>query len=595
MPEHNISLVVWCCDDYLLSDGSIKYRREINELKRDNKQNIALTSDSDVHRILSSATDLFIDVLRTDDEILSINNISRKYRIEPKKIAIVSNNEVAFGIKGYEAIKPNNIMRFVHARQDQKHNTSEPSEVLKYKEKGFKSREEALELLRIICMKYGFFWARHELVDLLGRYDNLKEQTEAYELCKTFSVKDPEMRFKLAGMYKMGIGTDKDMENYMSNLKESMLGGSDKAKYEWIRNVIDNKISHEYKNAIKFMDENNPQLRGLLAKMYKYGYGVDKDIDKAVELMSSSAKDGVGWARNELTDLMIQRNMGDDYEQAFKKCSDFASEGDAWAKGRLARMYYRGIGTNKDVEKAIALMSEAAEGDVKWARNELVEMLKDYVAPKIPKGLYNQLFTDTESAFEEIESILIENPESARNTLEEIEELNKVIRNPAVEAHLIRQRILSKEGPQALNNLINLALGGNKTACDMLGVLYYEGKEIDKNLDFAITYTRLSLKNKTGREVNRLTDLLLERGRNEDFAEAFEICSKSSQGGDAWSTARLGKMYENGKGVEKDIDEAIELFRKASDAGVPWAKDKLKWLLVERNTEQDIKELKRMK
>ena len=222
-------------------------------------------------------------------------------------------------------------------------------------------------------------------------------------------------------------------------------------------------------------------------------------------------------------------------------------------------------------------------------------MLKDYVAPKIPKGLYNQLFTDTESAFEEIESILIENPESARNTLEEIEELNKVIRNPAVEAHLIRQRILSKEGPQALNNLINLALGGNKTACDMLGVLYYEGKEIDKNLDFAITYTRLSLKNKTGREVNRLTDLLLERGRNEDFAEAFEICSKSSQGGDAWSTARLGKMYENGKGVEKDIDEAIELFRKASDAGVPWAKDKLKWLLVERNTEQDIKELKRMK
>lgn len=594
--KNDVNLVIWCCENHLLPDDSVKYRKEINELKRNNKQNIALTNDPHVLEILSSSNDLFIDVLKSKDKLSSIDVISQKYMIQPKRIAVIYDSKEPFKIEDYNVIKTSEVMHLLDIEQNQNTYALESLDVLKYREKRFESREEAITLLREINKKYDLPWARHELIDLLVQSNNLKEHSEAYEICKASSVKDPEMKFKLARMYKMGIGTDKDMKNYMSNLKESMLSGSNKAKYEWIRNVITNRISDEYENAVELMDESDPQLRGFLAKMYSLGYGVKKDLDKAIELMESSGADGVGWARNELTDLLIQRNRGDDFKQAFEKCSDFASEGDVWAKGRLARMYRDGIGTDKDMDKAKSLMSEAAVGGVPWAKNELAEILREHVKSQIPQSISKRLFNSTEQAFEEIESIYEKSPESAKSILIEIEELNKMIMNPDIKANLIKQKVMSDENSaKALNDLINLALSGNKTASKMLGTLYYEGNKVDKNLDFAITYTRLSLKDKTGREVNKLTDLLMERGNDEDLTEAFEICLRSSQEGDAWSTARLGRMYKIGKGVEKNMDKAIEYFRTASDAGVPWAKDELKWLLGRRDAEQDVKELKKMK
>lgn len=593
--KNDINLLMWCCEDHLLPDGSIRYENEINKLKRNNKQSIALTDDARVYDTLSSASDLFINVLLSENKENTIKEISEEYRIRPRDIAIIHDGQEPFDIEGYNFIHVQEALQSLNEEQNRKIYVSEPPEVMRYREKRFESREEAIELLREIYRKYDIPWVKHELTDFLARSTDPKERSEAYRICRLSSSKDPEMKFKLARMYKMGIGTGKDMDKYMVNLKELMLGGSNKAKYEWIRNVIDRKVSDEYEEALKLLDESDSQLRGYLAKMYSRGQGVKQDLDKAIELMGSSAEDGLGWARNELTDLLVQRNKGDDVKQAFEKCSDFASEGDLWAKGRLARMYRYGIGTKKDMDKAKSLMSEAAEGGVPWARKEIEEILKDEISADIPQNISKYLFDDTDKAFRELDLFYEKDPKFAKDALIKIEELNRSIMNPDINVNIIRQKIKMDDGStQALNELTNIALRGNRVASEMLGNLYSEGDVVERNVDLAITYARLSTKGSTGREVNKLIDLLMERGRNEDLTEAYEICLRSSREGDAWSTGRLGRMYKNGKGVEKNTDEAIKHFRTASNGGVTWAKDELNWLLEQRNTAQDVKELKKL-
>lgn len=589
-------LIVWYCDDYLSADGFIKYENVLNQLKRNNKQNIALTDDKYTFNVLSSATDLFLNVYMSNNLEKSIKFISEKYRIRPKNITIVYDGITPPENTEFNIIDVNNLQSSLDKGQNFKTQIPEPPEVLAYRERRYTSKEEAIKLLREIYRKCDTAWVRHELTDLLRQSNNRKDQSEAYRLCKSFAAKDPEMKFKLAEMYRMGIGTDKNTEEYVINLKSSMMEGSTKAKYEWIKYVIEKKIAEEYEETIKLLDESDPQLRGYMARMYRYGYGVKKDIDRAIDLMGSSASDGIGWARNELTDLLILRNSGDDAEQAFEKCSEFASEGDAWAKGRLARMYRDGVGIEKDTDKAISLMSEAAKSGVSWAKKELEDMLCNGASVQIPKDVNKYIFDNTERAFKEIESIYETEPEVAKDVLEKIEELNKILMNPDIDTYLMKYKVEYGEGSiEALNGLMNLALGGNRIASEFLGLIYSEGKKIERNIDFAITYTRLSLKGKSGKEINRLIDLLIERGKNEDLSEAFEICLESSQEGDLWSTARLGRIYKNGHGVEKDMDKAIEYLRTASDGGVPWAKDELKWLLGQRNTAQDVKELKKLK
>ncbi|GBC10321.1 hypothetical protein RclHR1_09520006 [Rhizophagus clarus] len=54
-------------------------------------------------------------------------------------------------------------------------------------------------------------------------------------------------------------------------------------------------------------------------------------------------------------------------------------------------------------------------------------------------------------------------------------------------------------------------------------------------------------------------------GMNIYLQKAFELYQKAANLGNIKAQFNLGKIYENGKGVEKDMDQAIFWYKKSAD------------------------------
>jgi len=203
-----------------------------------------------------------------------------------------------------------------------------------------------------------------------------------------------------------------------------------------------------------------------------------------------------------------------------------AGEGDIGAMGRLGRMYRDGKGVEKDLDKAIEWMRKAAERNPNW-KNEFMYMLWK------------------------------------RGTLEDLRELNGNAEKGAAE--------------------------GNAFALQWLGRMYRDGKGVEKDLDKAIDMMRKTAEKIQGWSRNELIDMLWKRGTPEDFAEMKDIAETAAGEGDIGAMSRLGRMYRDGKGVEKDLDKAIEWMRKAAESGNKWTVIEYVDTLWKRSSFQDLK------
>ncbi len=119
----------------------------------------------------------------------------------------------------------------------------------------------------------------------------------------------------------------------------------------------------------------------ILSHYYRDGIVVDKNLDRAIELMRLAIEctkgvDDTVPEENELFDLLWRRNNLQDYEEMIHIMQKNALIDDVGAMGRLARMYRDGKGVEKDLNKAIELMRQAADSNILWAKNELDAMMK---------------------------------------------------------------------------------------------------------------------------------------------------------------------------------------------------------------------------
>ena len=56
-------------------------------------------------------------------------------------------------------------------------------------------------------------------------------------------------------------------------------------------------------------------------------------------------------------------------------------------------------------------------------------------------------------------------------------------------------------------------------------------------------------------------------GLKQNYVQAFRWFSKSAEKGNSSAMFQLGKLYENGLGVEPDTNEALKWYKSAVDAG----------------------------
>ena len=109
---------------------------------------------------------------------------------------------------------------------------------------------------------------------------------------------------------------------------------------------------------------------------------------------------------------------------------------------------------------------------------------------------------------------------------------------------------------------------GNREAQFAMGVLYFEGHGVSKNLDEALAWFLKAANSGHPTAMFNLGVAYWEgRGLNKNFSQAVDWWERAAESGDVASQYNLGLAYYLGKGAQKDIDKARSWLTQASDQG----------------------------
>ncbi len=129
---------------------------------------------------------------------------------------------------------------------------------------------------------------------------------------------------------------------------------------------------------------------------------------------------------------------------------------------------------------------------------------------------------------------------------------------------------------KALSPLQKAADGGNTSAMNNLGDLYYDGKGVAQDYGKAREWYQKAADAGNAVAMTNLGWLYGNgKGVAQDYGKARECYQKAADAGNTDAMYNLGVLYANGKGVAQDYDKAREWYQKAADAGNTDAKQAL--------------------
>ena len=109
---------------------------------------------------------------------------------------------------------------------------------------------------------------------------------------------------------------------------------------------------------------------------------------------------------------------------------------------------------------------------------------------------------------------------------------------------------------------------GNRDAQFGMGVIYYGGNGVSKNLDEALAWFRKAADSGHPTAMFNLGVAYWQgRGLTKNFSQAVDWWERAAELGDVASQYNLGLAYYLGKGAEKDIDKARSWLGRAADQG----------------------------
>jgi|GEM_PF-7077324 len=159
-------------------------------------------------------------------------------------------------------------------------------------------------------------WAKNELFDILWHIGTPESHKEMISIATEFAKEgDGGAMIRIGRAYREGKGFEKDQKQAL----EWMFKASEKT-WQFGRELVDNLLrstkEEHHKEAFKVClrltkERNDAQIMGRLARIYRDGKGVDKDLDLAAEWMRKAADGNVGWAKNELFDILSKKNNND--------------------------------------------------------------------------------------------------------------------------------------------------------------------------------------------------------------------------------------------------------------------------------------------
>ena len=134
---------------------------------------------------------------------------------------------------------------------------------------------------------------------------------------------------------------------------------------------------------------------------------------------------------------------------------------------------------------------------------------------------------------------------------------------------MLRSALSAEDYEEAKEYLTRASEMGWTDADLLLGQMYRDGSNGERNLDKCISYLTKAAENGNNKAMYMLGDLFYDgKYQKKDYEQAFRWYLMSASVGNARSQYQVGLMYTSGQGVEKDEDLAKQWFARYSSTMV---------------------------
>ena len=220
--------------------------------------------------------------------------------------------------------------------------------------------------------------ATKELFDILWKINTLESDKEAFHIADEYYNMDSEMQGRLGRAYREGRGVDKDLHKAADWMRKAHEGGVKWADWElfdilWRINTPES-MTEALGFGMPLAESGVKELQGWIARCYREGRGVEKDLDKATEWMRKAYDQKLGYASWELFDILWRIDTPESLKEAVAIAEPLAQSGNRELQGRMGRAYRDGKGVEKSLDLAREWFKKAADQDLAWAKIELFKL-----------------------------------------------------------------------------------------------------------------------------------------------------------------------------------------------------------------------------
>jgi TPR repeat protein len=334
------------------------------------------------------------------------------------------------------------------------------------------------------------------------------------ELVEAANAGDGDAAYRLAELYRLGDGVEKNDAAAVAWYMKAFFGGSVHARIKLGVLMVEGRgvpadLCALLATLKQRADHGDAAACCLVGMILRIGWGCGTDFGTAMAYLSKGALESrhAGCLNNLAVIYMDGLGCVRDDVAAVEYFRVAAEQGDASAQTNLAEMYLDGRGVETDDVQACAWFRKAAEqGDAE---------------PQFRLGL---MYANGVG--------------------------------------------VNKDDEQAVLWYRKAAEQGDARAQFNLGFMYEKGRGVEKDQAQAVMLYRKAAEQ--GYPVAQYSLGFMHTfgiGVEKDYALAFSWFRKAAEQGHQFAQYRLGLMYEEGRGVEKDQAQAFEWYRKAADQG----------------------------
>ncbi len=222
-------------------------------------------------------------------------------------------------------------------------------------------------------------WTRGLYLNALYKASTPESLEEYVRVSSEYSRRsDPSASLFLGRAYRDGKGVEINLDKASELMRESLSAGNERAIGDFLgvlwRIRTPEAYDELFQTALRYAEKGNSTAMLWCGRAYRDGKGTVQDLARASDCLREASK-RMGWAKNELFDVLWKIGTPEAYEEMIGVAESHAATGDGNAIGRLGKAYREGKGVDTDLSKALEYLREASGKGVGWAKNELFDTL----------------------------------------------------------------------------------------------------------------------------------------------------------------------------------------------------------------------------